>query len=292
MKIIALTGANSYLGRVAIQFLREKTTHQILALVSPRAGLPAEKDERVRYLRTDLTQPLPAEAAAELAKADRLFHFAWTRTGSAEEVSRANRGMIEHLLGAMPDASKFWFVSSVSASPKPMSTYGATKHEATELVRARGGSVLVCGLVVEPDPPRGPYKMLRKNVGRFPFRIRVTSGEPLVFPLRLEDLGATLAHVSNTDLPPGIYRMFSPPVGFNAFLALLEELAPKGRVPVPLPAGLILKSAALAKKSRVVPVKLCDQILTFLYKDADHLLSHNEIPGLAWTPCKDTSFFK
>ena len=34
--------------------------------------------------------------------------------------------------------------------------------------------------------------MLRKNVGRFQFRIRVTSGEPLVFPLRLEDLGATL----------------------------------------------------------------------------------------------------
>src|SRR5687767_4799761 len=143
MKTIALTGANSYLGRVAIKYLREKTPHQILALVSPRAELPAEKDERVMYLRTDLTQPLPAEAASELAKADRLFHFAWTRTGSHEEVSRANREMIEHLLGAMPDASKFWFVSSVSASPKPMSTYGATKHEATELVRTRGGSVLV-----------------------------------------------------------------------------------------------------------------------------------------------------
>ena len=292
MKTIALTGANSYLGRVAIKVLREKTPHKILALVSPRAQLPAEKDDRVEYLRTDLTQPLPPEAASKLSAADRVFHFAWTRTGSHAEVSRANRTMIEHLLGAMTDPSRFWFVSSVSASPKPMSTYGATKHEATELVRARGGSVLVCGLVVEPDPPRGPYKMLRKNVARFPFRIRVTSGEPLVFPLRLEDLGATLVHVADHDLPPGIYRMFSPPVGFNAFLALLEELAPKARMPMPLPAGLILKSAALAKKSRVVPVKLCDQILTFLYKDADHLLSHAEIPGLAWTPCKDTSFFK
>ena len=285
-----ITGANSYLGRVAVEFLRKKTAHRLVAVVSPRAELPAE-NERVRYLRADLAAAPDAALAAELAQAACVLHFAWTRTGRADAVSTANRAMIAHLLGAMPDAGRFWFISSVSASPRPMSTYGATKHAAAELVLARGGGVLVCGLVVEPDPPRGPYRMLKKNVARFPLAFRAVSGEPLVFPLRLEDLGAVLAHVATTAPAPGSYRMFSPPLGFNAFLSLLETLAPRRRLPAPFPAGLVLRAAALAKKSRLVPAKLCDQVLTFLYKDAAHLLRHAELPGLALRRCEDGSFF-
>ncbi len=291
MKTIVVTGANSYLGRLAIEFLRERTAHRLVAVVSPRAELFAEQ-ERVRYLRADLAAAPDEALAAELAQAACVLHFAWTRTGSAEEVSRANRAMIEHLLGAMRDAGKFWFISSVSASPRSMSTYGATKHEAAELVRARGGSVLVCGLVVEPDPPRGPYRMLQKNVARLPLAFRAVSGEPLVFPLRLEDLGAVLAHVATTAPAPGSYRMFSAPLGFNTFLGLLEKLAPRLRVPAPFPAGLALRAAALAKKAHLIPVKLCDQVLTFLYKDATHLLAHSELPGLALRRCADESFFR
>ena len=292
MKTIAVTGANSYLGQVAIKFLREQTPHKVLALVSPRAELTAETDSRIEQLRADLAQPLTSEAASKLAVADQLIHFAWTRVGSREEVSRANLTMIENLLAAMGDASRFCFVSSVSASPSAMSTYGQAKYESAELVRLRGGSVLVCGLVVEPNPPRGPYNMLRKNIARLPFRIRLVRGEPLVFPVRLEDLGAALVKVSNSELSPDTYRMFSPPVRFNAFVAMLEQLAPRIRVTLALPTRMILKSVAWAKKSHIVPTKLCDQILTFLYKDADHLASHAEIPGLTWTPCTDTSFLK
>lgn len=288
---IIITGANSYLGRLAVAFLAQ-TAHRLVAVVSPRAALPDETAPRVRWLRADLSAAPPPDLAAELAQAACVLHFAWTRTGSASEVSRANRAMIEHLLGAMPDAGKFWFISSVSASPRPMSTYGATKHEAAELVLARGGGVLVCGLVVEPNPPRGPYRMLSKNVARFPLRFRAISGEPLVFPLRLADLIATLAHVVTTAPAPGSYRMFSPPLGFNAFLALLEKLAPRHRLPAPFPAGLVLSAAALAKKSRLVPAKLCDQVLTFLYKDTAHLLGHAELPGLALRRCEDESFFE
>lgn len=291
MKTIVLTGANSYLGRLAVEFLRARTPHRLVGLVSPRATPPGD-EARVRYLRADLAQPPAPEVAAELAQAACVLHFAWTRTGSTEEVSRANRAMIEHLLGPMRDAGKFWFISSVSASPRSLSTYGATKHEAAELVRARGGSVLVCGLVVEPDPPRGPYRMLQKNVARLPLAFRAVSGEPLVFPLRLEDLGAVLAHVATTAPAPGSYRMFSAPLGFNTFLGLLEKLAPRFRVPAPFPAGLALRAAALAKKSHLIPVKLCDQVLTFLYKDAAHLLAHSELPGLALRRCEDESFFR
>ena len=286
-----ITGANSYLGRVAVEFLREKTAHRLVGVVSPRAELPAE-NERVRYLRADLAAAPDATLAAELAQAACVLHFAWTRTGSADAVSAANRAMLAHLLGAMPDAGKFWFISSVSASPRPMSTYGATKHAASELVLARGGGVLVCGVVVERDPPRGPYRMLKKNVARFPLAFRAVSGEPLVFPLRLEDLGAVLAHIATPAPAPASYRMFSPPLGFNTFLAMLEKLAPRRRVPAPFPAGLVLRAAALAKKSRLVPAKLCDQVLTFLYKDAAHLLAHAELPGLKLQRCEDESFFK
>ncbi len=289
---VVITGASSYLGRVAVEALLAKSAHRLVAVVSPRAELPTENGGRVRWLLADLSATPDAELAAELAQAASVLHFAWTRTGSADAVSRANRAMIEHLLGAMPDPGKLWFISSVSASPRPMSTYGATKHEASELVRARGGSVLVCGLIVEPDPPRGPYRMLRKNVARFPLAFRATSGEPLVFPLRLDDLGATLAHVVTTAPAPGSYRMFSPPLGFNAFIGLLERLAPRRRLPAPFPAGLVLRAAALAKKSRLIPVKLCDQVLTFLYKDAPHLLGHTELASLTFQRCEDEAFFR
>jgi hypothetical protein len=53
----------------------------------------------------------------------------------------------------------------------------------------------------------------------------------------------------------------------------------------------VLKGAALAKKSRLVPAKLCDQVLTFLYKDSDHLLSHVEVPGLTLRCCDGPEFF-
>jgi len=64
------------------------------------------------------------------------------------------------------------------------------------------------------------------------------------------------------------------------------------RVPAPFPAGLALRAAALAKKTHLIPVKLCDQVLTFLYKDAAHLLAHSELPGLALRRCADESFFR
>lgn len=82
-----------------------------------------------------------------------------------------------------------------------------------------------------------------------------------------------------------------PPLGFNAFLALLEKLAPRRRVPAPFPAGLVLRAAAVAKKSRLVPAKPCDQVRTFLHKDPAHLLGHAERPGLTLRRCEDESFF-
>ena len=86
---IVITGANSYLGRVAVEFLREKTAHRLVAVVSPRAELPGE-NERVRYLRADLAAAPDTAFAAELAQAACVLHFAWTRTGSADAVSAAN----------------------------------------------------------------------------------------------------------------------------------------------------------------------------------------------------------
>jgi len=290
MKTIVVTGANSYLGGVVVASLRARTPHRIIALVSPRATPPADGDAQLRWLRADLAHPLASEVAAALHGADCVFHFAWARTGSPADMRNDNRAMIEHLTGAMPDAARFWFISSASASPRPMSTYGATKHDAAQLVRRLGGGVLVCGLVVESNPARGPYRLLRRHVARSPFALRLTHGEPLVFPLQLADLGEAIVHVAGSTLPPAGYRMFSRPVGFNAFIGFVEQLHPRKRVPLALPASLLLKGAALAKRTHVFPARICDQVLTFLYKDAEYLLGHDELPGMRLRPCQGPQF--
>jgi hypothetical protein len=85
--------------------------------------------------------------------------------------------------------------------------------------------------------------------------------------------------------------MFSPPVAFNTFIALLEELTPRARIPLWFSARLLINGARVAKRTRIVPELLCDQIMTFLHKDEPYLLSQRELPGVRLHVCDSRDFF-
>lgn len=289
---VVITGANSYLGSNIVEYLVEHTGYNIIALVSPRwqASVADQLLDRLQYVSADLTRPLSSEVRDLIVNADRVFHFAWTRGFDVTTIDMANIDMIRHIMEAMGDPSNFIFISTVAGTPKALSTYGITKHNSTKLVLSLGGSVLVCGLVVEANPIKGPYRMLKKFVGKFPLSIRLSQGELSVFPIHIDDLYKSIKFICENKLSPKIYKMFGEPIDFNKFMASIENLYPKRRITIPLKASFILDIAAFLKKTKLMPVKICDQILTFFLKDSDYLMSQYEIGGEKIRNCNDSTF--
>ena len=165
---VVITGAHSYLGSRAVAHLLQVADCEIYALVTPwaeRVDKGGESD-RLHYLSVDLTQALAPEVVSVLASADRVLHLAWVRGRTLHRISRINEDIIDRLMTPISEASRFYFMSSVAAGPRAVSTYGRAKWEGARLVAAKGGNVLVCGLVVEARP-RGPYKVICNLVGTY-----------------------------------------------------------------------------------------------------------------------------
>ncbi len=275
---IVVTGASSPIGRRAVARLSACPGREVVAIASLRAGIPEEGGPgRVRWLQADLARPHSAEVAGALREADRILHFAWDRRGDATGSIAANSAMVEALLSAAAPAALV-FVSSVAAAPDAASTYGRHEHALAGRVLAAGGSVLVPGLVAD-DPPEGPYAILCKVVSRLPLRLRLTGRAPQVYPVAMERLMDMVERVADPLLPPGTWRGFEAPVAFDAFLAGVEARYPRSRLPVRLPAALLLGAAQALRRLPLRTRALADKVLTFLRKNDAHLAEARPLPA-------------
>jgi len=292
-RTIAVSGAASPLGRRVVDRLLRGTDHRIVELVSPRSSSAAAgADARSVVIRAALDEPLAADVAAALRHAHAIFHLAWNRDPSRSRAAASNRRMIEQLLDAAAEPRRFHFVSTISASPRAPGTYGAGKHEASQLVRARGGNVVVCGLVVEPDPATGAYARLLGLVRDLPLSLRFTGAGPTVAPVRLEDVTATFVHLSHEDIEPDVYRLFDPGApGLNGFLELLERMHPRRRLRLRLSTPALLRAARLARRLALPPRSAWEQLLTLFFCDREHLAGHRPLPWGPLAACRDESFF-
>lgn len=276
---IVVTGASSPIGRRAVARLAASPWCEVTAIASPRAAVPETGPSGgIRWLRADLAAPLSAEVARALRDADRVLHFAWDRRGDPAGSNTANRAMTEALLQASEPRSLV-FVSSVAGAPDAASAYGQNKHELSERVLAAGGSVFVPGLVTD-DPPEGPYAILCKLVAGLPVRLRLSGQPPQVYPIAMERLLDLVERVADPALPPGTWRGFGAPVAFNAFLAGIEALHPRARLPVRVPATLLLGAARTVRRLPLPTRALADKALTFLRKNDAHLAAARPLP--AW----------
>ena len=284
-KRIVVTGANSYLGRNVVQGLLAKEHCDVYALISPRsAGLQIEGRSGVRVIRADLCCALTGEVVDILRGADRVFHLAWVRKGRPREVQAANDAMIQNLLSAVRSPGRFYFMSSVAASPTATSGYGMAKWSVQQIVLKQGGIVLVCGLVVEPVP-QGPYHLLCRAVRSLPVSIRMTAGSLKVYPVHIDDVVACIGDAVESDRPSGTYRLFaSVPPDVNDFLQAIERQYPKARIPFALdPLGLTRWMTALSCV-RLMPAAWIDKMLTFLNKNQVYLDSIQQWPGTLIRP--------
>jgi nucleoside-diphosphate-sugar epimerase len=136
--VIAVTGANGYVGGRILAHLRANGEEAIALVRRPAAG-----DERER--RYALAQPLEAGA---LDGIDAVVHAAYDLSVRGRDVAGINCDGSLPLLDAMAErAGRVVLISSLSAFAGARSDYGRAKLELEHAVLQRGGWVVRPGLV-------------------------------------------------------------------------------------------------------------------------------------------------
>jgi nucleoside-diphosphate-sugar epimerase len=136
--MIAVTGANGYIGGRIVGHLRAGGTEAIALVRRPAAG-----DERER--RYALNEPLDP---AVLDRVETVIHAAYDLSRRGEDVRAVNySGSLPLLDGVAGRGGRVLLISSLSAFEGTSSDYGRTKLELERAVLQRGGVVLRPGLV-------------------------------------------------------------------------------------------------------------------------------------------------
>lgn len=146
--MIAVTGANGYIGSRVIAHLRAAGTHAV-AMMRDREvdGQPPADGERVR--RFALAEPLDPAALADV---DTVVHAAWDVSSRGEEIRAVNvRGSLPLLDGLAARGGRVVLISSLAAFTGARSRYGQAKLELERAVLERGGAVVRPGVVFGPD---------------------------------------------------------------------------------------------------------------------------------------------
>jgi nucleoside-diphosphate-sugar epimerase len=140
-KVVAVTGANGYVGSVIVGWLLER--HRVISLVR------SPQNDNDRPWSLSMTEYQMSET---LAREDitHIIHAAWEmKTNSIGELQRLSVSGTARLLSAakMAGVGRFTFISTISAFEGARSAYGKSKLAAEQMVISGGGSVLRLGLV-------------------------------------------------------------------------------------------------------------------------------------------------
>jgi hypothetical protein len=186
--------------------------------------------------------------------------------------------MFSTLKEHMSSPERLVFISSVSASPETLSIYGKTKFRAANALLEYGAIVLVTGLIVDKEP-KGPYKLLVSVVNKMPLSIRFAKNSVKVYPIRTDGFLYAIDTVLDTPIEAGSYRVYPKDAAdINDFLARLESKHKRFRVPLPVSYGLSMGLLKLFRKFGMLPPRLGEKLLTFLYKDDKYLATHSNMP--------------
>ena len=263
-KRVVITGAHSPLGRATLEALLKHTNCQIVALVTPWCSNSAviQTKDRVILLEQDLQLPLSQTVASEISRADILLHYAWFRDADVHMASTENKLIIERILEYLPSSSQFVLISSVGASAITTSAYGKAKWEIAQVIKGKGGLVLVCGLVVS-EPPFGPYAILIRWIQRLWIRPRFFAPPVPVYLTPLMRVTAAVVPLTTRSVPSGVYRVFDiPPTNLNLVLANFEGKLKFLRPLLPIPTWLLLSIANTMKGLNLLSTNFLDKLLS------------------------------
>ncbi len=245
--MIAVTGANGYLGGRIIDHLRAAGEDAIALQRRPQEG-GESSGSGLRARRYALAEPLEPSA---LDGVETVVHAAWDLSARDAEIRAVNVcGSLPLLDDLAARGGRAVLISSLAAFAGARSLYGQAKLELERAVLERGGVVLRLGLVFGADAG-GLFGAMLAAVSRRSFAPLVGGGWQRLFVTHDERLCELVAAIVDERFGPDrpVFAAHEVPTTLRAIAVQLAQA--QGRrlkvIPVPQrPAYLGLRAAEMA----------------------------------------------
>jgi nucleoside-diphosphate-sugar epimerase len=215
MSLIALTGASGFLGRHFTSALLARG-HRVRALVRDLSSAPPTGEPPFRCELPAKIDPAALEGAAIL------IHAAYTTLSATPEAARqVNENGTRRLyeLARRAGVGRIVFISSLSAHPAAVSSYGRSKLALEGELDPERDLAIRPGLVVGDG---GLFPRLVRLVRALPVVPLLGGGEGLVQPIHVDDLTEGLIRAIGAEARGRL--VLADPAGLT-FRALLEAIA-------------------------------------------------------------------
>jgi nucleoside-diphosphate-sugar epimerase len=245
--MIAVTGANGYIGRRIVSHLRASGGDAIALVRHPQAaGLPSGIDPPAR--RYALGEPLEPST---LDGIETVIHAAWDLSSRGVAVRDVNvRGSLPLLDELAARGGRAVLVSSLAAFAGARSLYGQAKFELERLVLERGGVVVRPGIVFGVDGG-GLFGAMAAAISRRSFVPLVGGGWQRLFVTHDEHLCGLIAATIDGRFGPDrpVFAAHELPTTLRAIAVQLAQVHGRRLTVIPLPqrlAYLGLRSVEIA----------------------------------------------
>jgi nucleoside-diphosphate-sugar epimerase len=262
--VIAVTGANGYVGRLLVRVAA--TVGEVTSLVRIPKG---DKDRpwSLEMTEQEMARLLIASGATHVV------HAAWNmRASSREQLESSCIAGTRRLLNAAKTAGvrQFIFISTISAFEGASSLYGQAKLAAEQLVKEAGGLVLRLGLVYG-NSEGGMFGSLSKIAARFPIIPLISGGPGCQFLLHEDSLAEAIVRAIRGDFDQErrpLTLAHPEPVRFKDLMAMLATSGGRKVVFVPVSWRLIYLPLRLLEQMRLSVGFSSDSLVSFVFQNA------------------------
>jgi nucleoside-diphosphate-sugar epimerase len=245
--MIAVTGANGYLGGRIISHLRAAGSDAIALVRHPQAeGLASDIDPTARHYA--LGEPLDPST---LDGIDAVIHAAWDLSRRGSEIGDVNvRGSLPLLDELAARGGRAVMISSLAAFAGASSLYGQAKLQLERLVLERGGVVLRPGIVFGVDGG-GLFGSMATAISRRSLAPLIDGGWQRLFVTHDEHLCELVAAIVDGRFGPDrpVFAAHELPTTLRAIAVGLAHAQGRRLTVIPLPqrlAYLVLRAAEIA----------------------------------------------
>jgi nucleoside-diphosphate-sugar epimerase len=229
--MIAVTGANGYVGGRILSYLRTNGIDAIALVRRPTVG-----DERARcYV---LGEPLDESL---LDGIELVVHAAYDSSQQGEDIHTVNvSGSLPLLEGLAERGGRMLMISSLSAFEGARSLYGCAKIELERAVLERGGIALRPGLVFGVGAG-GMFGSMVKTLSRHSLTPMIGGGWQRLFLTHDEQLARLVAAVVTGEAPPKgvLFAAHEVPTTLRAIATQIVQARDSRLTVVPFPSPFV-----------------------------------------------------